>query len=102
MDVQAGFSLRWVLISEGTFSRVMALFTLCGIDRANQSLRELRKVEKGHAIKVIPSISFNKKAGSPVSILRKSTAVRYRPVRVADGPITVRCRFIKNASWVYA
>ena len=35
----------------------------------------------------------------PVSILRKSIAIRYRPVRVADGPITVRCRFIKNASW---
>ena len=37
----------------------------------------------------------------PVSILYKSTAGRYRPVRVADGPITARCRFIKNASWVY-
>ena len=31
----------------------------------------------------------------PVSILYKSTAGRYRPVRV-----TARCRFIKNASWV--
>ena len=28
-----------------------------------------------------------------------STAGRYRPVRVADGPTTARCRFIKNASW---
>ena len=36
----------------------------------------------------------------PVSILYKSIAGRYRPVRVADGPITVRYRFIKNASWV--
>ena len=36
----------------------------------------------------------------PVSILYKSTAGRYRPVRVADRPITARCRFIKNASWV--
>ena len=36
----------------------------------------------------------------PVSILYKSIAGRYRPVRVADGPITARCRFIKNASWV--
>ena len=36
--------------------------------------------------------------GYPVSILHKSIAGRYRPVRVADGPITVRCRFIKNAS----
>ena len=30
--------------------------------------------------------------GIPVSILQKSTAGRYRPVRVADGPITARCR----------
>ena len=37
---------------------------------------------------------------SPVSILYKSIAGRYRPVRVADGPITARYRFIKNASWV--
>ena len=33
------------------------------------------------------------------SILYKSIAGRYRPVRVADGPITARCRFIKNATW---
>ena len=36
----------------------------------------------------------------PVSILYKSIAGRYRPVRVADGPITARYRVIKNASWV--
>ena len=36
---------------------------------------------------------------SPVSILYKSIAGRYRPVRVPDGPITARYRFIKNASW---
>ena len=35
----------------------------------------------------------------PVSILYKSIAGRYRPVRVADGPITARYRFIKNAGW---
>ena len=34
-----------------------------------------------------------------VGILHKSIAGRYQPVRVADGPITARCRFIKNASW---
>ena len=33
------------------------------------------------------------------SILYKSIAGRYRPVRVADGPITARFRFIKNAYW---
>ena len=43
---------------------------------------------------VVKPLSF------PESILYKSTAGRYRPVRVADGPITARCRFIKNASWV--
>ena len=36
----------------------------------------------------------------PVSILHKSIAGRDRPVRVADGPITARHWFIKNASWV--
>ena len=36
---------------------------------------------------------------NPISILHKSRAGRYRPVRVADGPLSARCRFIKNASW---
>ena len=30
---------------------------------------------------------------TPVSILRKSISGRRRPVRVADGPMTARCRF---------
>ena len=33
------------------------------------------------------------------SILYKSIAGRYRPVMVADGPITARYRFIKNDYW---
>ena len=36
---------------------------------------------------------------TPLSIPYKSIAGRYRPVRVADGPITARYRFIKNARW---
>ena len=36
---------------------------------------------------------------SLVSILHKSIAGRYRPVRLADGPITARYIFVKNASW---
>ena len=31
---------------------------------------------------------------NPVSILHKSIAGRLRPVRVADGPLTARCRFM--------
>ena len=42
----------------------------------------------------------NSNRGNPVSILHKSLAGRYWPVRVTDGLITARCRFIKNASWV--
>ena len=38
------------------------------------------------------------KENIPVSILYKSIAGRYWLVRVADGPITARYRFIKNAS----
>ena len=39
----------------------------------------------------------------PVSIFfYKSIAGRYRPVRVAYGPITARYIFIKNANWVQA
>ena len=33
------------------------------------------------------------RAQYPVSILRKSISGRHRPVRVADGPMTARCRF---------
>ena len=38
---------------------------------------------------------------TPVSILYKSIAGRYRPVKVyvADGPITAHYRFIKNDCW---
>ena len=43
------------------------------------------------------NIENNVAPNVPVSILYKSIAGRYRPVRVADGPITARYRFIKNA-----
>ena len=36
---------------------------------------------------------------NPVSILRKYITGRYRPVRIADVPITAHCRFINNAIW---
>ena len=34
-----------------------------------------------------------------ISILHKSIAGRYRPIRVAEGAITARFRFIENARW---
>ena len=40
------------------------------------------------AVSDISTVSKN-----PVSILRKSISGRHRPVRVADGPMTARCRF---------
>ena len=36
---------------------------------------------------------------SPVGILHKSIAGRYRPVGVDDRPITARYRFMENVSW---
>ena len=55
---------------------------------------------KGKTSKEIHGELADVYGSSPVSILYKSIAGRYRPVRVADGPITARYRFIKNASWV--
>ena len=49
-------------------------------------------------IPVRTSMSFTCTA----SILYKSIVDSYRPVRVADGPIRVHYRFIKNAYWVIA
>ena len=45
-------------------------------------------------------LRYSLETNYPTSILCKSIAGRYRPVRVANGPITARCRFIKNAYWV--
>ena len=46
----------------------------------------------------LPEFNFSSfkvvKVCFPVSILHKSIAGRYRPVRVADGPITARYRFM--------
>ena len=42
------------------------------------------------------------KASSQLAFFYKSIAGRYRPVRVAYGPITDRYIFIKNANWVQA
>ena len=40
------------------------------------------------------AVAFTGYLHIPVSILRKSIVGRYRSVRVADGPITARCRFM--------
>ena len=42
---------------------------------------------------VCPLIDLRVRVNSPVSILRKSVSGRHRTVRVADGPMTARCRF---------
>ena len=44
--------------------------------------------------------SLDNSQGYPAIILYKFIAGRYRPVRVADGPITARYTFIKNDYWV--
>ena len=49
--------------------------------------------------KSVGQVAWRRIFNKPASILYKSIAGRYRPVRVADGPITARYRFIKNAYW---
>ena len=39
-------------------------------------------------------VKYVSRTKSPASSLHKSIAGRYRPVRVADGPITARYRFM--------
>ena len=46
------------------------------------------------------AFKHEQKVDYPASILHKSIAGHYRSVRVADGPIKARCKFINNASWV--
>ena len=72
----------------------------------NRSIRIFRQVWLGTLnVRMLSVITmrllqyFYKRIMNPVSILHKSIAGRRRPVRVADGPITARCRCINNASW---
>ena len=55
-----------------------------------------------HKNQSIRLTAYTHQTFNPVSILHKSIAGRYRPVRIADGPITARCRFMQNASWEVA
>ena len=48
----------------------------------------------------ITSRSEGRRSTSYLVSIYKSIAGHYRPVRVADRPITARYSFIKNASWV--
>ena len=53
----------------------------------------------GGCILSVIFLPFTFQRNTQVSILHKSKAGHYRPVRVADGPIAARDRFIKNVSW---
>ena len=71
------------------------LIPIAQLDRSSQitvgtKKKKKKKKKKGRKIP-LTTIS--------VSILYKSIAGRYWPVRVADGPITARYSFIKNAIW---
>ena len=58
------------------------------IDSTEKRVREKSGECHNHKQQPFPDTKRN-----PVSILRKSISDRHRPVRVADGPMTVRCRF---------
>ena len=47
-----------------------------------------------YGVPIVPPYTTLVVSYVPVSILHKSIAGRYRPVRVADGPIMARYRFM--------
>ena len=47
-----------------------------------------------HRFSLVVSINVVLKRTYPTYIVHKSIAGRYQPIRVADGPITVRYRFM--------
>ena len=51
-------------------------------------------------ITILSSAVFAQRVLTQLAFFYKSTAGRYWPVSDLDGPITARCRFIKNAYWV--
>ena len=72
-----------VLVKRGGWGQSLGVSLVCQVSAVHRSL-------------FTPPLGVN---GNPVSILYKSIAGRYRPVRLADGPITARYIFIKDASW---
>ena len=86
MDAHTDLDLRYPQMAKGPFS--------CVVHYIKQS-KEAQCICRIVCIRLVCSSSIY-----PVSILYKSIVGRYRPVRVANGPITTRYRFIKNGSWV--
>ena len=81
--------------SKTKLARVLYIASHC-LDMTKSCVKFREYIPNGQGV-----ISRTQILNIPVSILYKFTTGRYRPVRVADGPITARCRFIKNASWDY-
>ena len=80
------------------FSRFTRVILLGHMFRRREQIQ--RKPGRSEANPLVYRKSILEVTRYPVSILYKSIAGRYRAVRVADGPITARYRFIKNVSWV--
>ena len=95
--------IYWSALCEKVSSSICVQWrakSACTSVQRNQDSR-CPSTESLHTIKCINGKQM-RRWDFPVSIHYKSIAGRYRPVRVADGPITARYRFIKNASWVCA
>ena len=58
------------------------------------AMTSVKIIVSGFSNVIVPLGKHAEKSSTfPVSILRKSISGRHRPVRVADGPMTARCRF---------
>ena len=114
VDAQAGLGLQWSNMSYGSFvfGRRCAGWSGCTLvpyvihwyNNCKKSRRLYGKITGNWLAAHLPLYFTGARwlftgitsldMTYPVSILHKSIAGRYRPVRVADGPITARYRFM--------
>ena len=116
VDVQADLSLCWSHRSYGRFCRALAYFWFMIRAVASENVSDIcaAMTQISLHVRLFWSVLADclkrrthwlctehlvKTPKRLHRILHKSIAGRYRPVRMPDGPITARCRFIKNASW---
>ena len=100
--------MLWVLIRSASYN-IQHMFSLRNKNEYTEHMFSLRNKKTTTSTKNIDTFRLEKEPYQeicilcvmkiPVSILYKSIVGRYRPVRVADGPIMAHYRFTQNASW---
>ena len=83
--------MLWVLIRSAPEALLMSTHMSPWRNKNKSNTFQLKNALSG--VMLISRYFRKISSAFPVSILRKSISGRHRPVRVADGPMTARCRF---------